>query len=181
MDAGTESVRRPKIRLVVDVPAAQVPGSRLTEGQVNFELPDTETQRVCRQLEEPANIDELQISIPKSAGRVQSTYVEVAVHPESDAIAKIAGREDAEQPRLEVGARNERPSRSGVEVVRVLRIHLKESVESQANLRQPRNRARPDRMRKHLLLRRSSQHHRRNLDEILVVLRELESRVLESL
>src|ERR1039458_7367742 len=46
-------------------------------------------------------------------------------------------------------------------------------------MRHPRNRARPNRMREHFLLCRSAQHHGRNLDEVLIVFRELESCVLE--
>src|ERR1700730_15344332 len=52
-----------EVRLIVNVPPAQVPAARRAEGQVEFELPDAHAQGVGRQLEEAADIDKLQGSV----------------------------------------------------------------------------------------------------------------------
>ena len=68
-----------------------------------------------------------------------------------------------------------------IEVIPVRAHHLKERIETQADRRQPGYRSREYGMRPHFRLRGCAQHHRRNLDECLIILRELEAGILEGL
>src|SRR5437879_11967531 len=88
--------RSPDVRLIVDVPAAQIPAARWTEGQVKFELSDAQTQRIRGQLEEAADVHEPEVAIPQTSVPTRTADAEIVIHPESDIASKIARHEDAE-------------------------------------------------------------------------------------
>ena len=158
--------------------------ARRAEWKVKLKLPDTHAKRVGGKLEESAQVHKFQIAIAQAPIGTGSTNTEVVVHPEGDAATEVPCHEDAEQPRLEVGARDERPrvgKSGGINVVPVLAHHLEESVEANTDWGKAGDRARKDRVRPYIFLGRRPQHDRRNLQESLVVFGKLESGVLEGL
>ena len=55
-------------------------------------------ERIIRQLHQPADVDELQISVAQSAVGIGAGHADIVIDPEGDVAAEIAGGEDAEKP-----------------------------------------------------------------------------------
>ena len=76
-------------------------------GRSSSNWPTRTAERIRRQFQKPADVDELQVAVAQSAGAVVAGDADVVIHPERDIAAEIARREDAEQAGFKIGSRNE--------------------------------------------------------------------------
>src|SRR5271169_3100842 len=134
---------------------------------------------------QPPDIYKLEVRLAQSAVGVRPAHANVVIDPERDVAAEIASGKDAEESGLEIGGwdigRNRPGRRQSIELITVAAGVLEVVVVAQPNRRDSRYGARPDSLGPQLRVRRSSQHHRGNLQHRLVVFGELEARILEGL
>ena len=176
-------VDRTYVRFRVDIVWADINAARLGEWQVQLKLARADAERVFRQLDQAADIDEFQVAVSQAASAVVPGHADIVIHPEGDIAAEVASHKDAEESGFEIGARDDwrHGARSGqcIEAAGVGARELKEVIHAQADGRHTGNGARPDAVRPDILLRRRAQHHWGRFEERLVVFRKFEPGVFE--
>ena len=65
-------------------------------GRSSSNCPTRRFREFCRQLDQAAEIDELEITIAESAVRIRATDTDVIVNPECNVTAEVPRGEDAE-------------------------------------------------------------------------------------
>src|ERR1039457_2928393 len=115
-----------------------------------------------RQLHQPADVDEFQVSLSQAAIGVRPAHADVVVYPEGDIAAEISRRENTEEARLKIGGRDKWRYRSRRRQLRKVGAVgagvLKILVITQPNWRKTRNRSRPNRLWPKLRVGRRAQH-----------------------
>ena len=152
---------RAEVRLIINIPSAQVPSASLAEGNIEFELTEPQAERVRRKRQKPAQVHKFQVGVPQPAVAICTRHAEVIVHPKRDIAAKVSRSKDTEQARLKIRAWDERSDHPGcqliIEGISVPAEHLKEVVIAQTNRRQARDGPWPDGVRPQVLLCRSAE------------------------
>src|SRR5690349_7202572 len=88
---------RSDIGLFVDVVGTQIDVSSLADGEVQLKLAHAEAKRIFGEPHQPADVHKFHVGVSQCAGRVVARDADVVIDPESDPVAEIARRKDAEQ------------------------------------------------------------------------------------
>ena len=178
-----DAVLHADIGLIEDVPAAEVPGTGLADGEVEFELAYAEIDGVGWELDEAAEVVEFEPRIAESSVGVCTGDADVVVNPEGDSAAEVAGGEDAEESRLEVGLGDEGADGAGgqgqVEVVAIGADLLVVGVVTEADGWQAWNDAGINGVGPEVGLGGSAEHDGRRLEVGVVIFGEFEACILE--